>query len=403
MTTRQVVVTGLGLVSAAGVGTENNWRYVVAAQPTAAVDPALTGCPVDLSCRVPGFAPATPAARRLDRFAQLAMAAATEAWTSAGLHTTPVDGLRCGTVLGTLAGGVGTFEAEHARLLESGPDDVATGMIPMAMASSATGAVSMRFGLRGTSLVVSTACASGTVAIGMALAMVRSGLLDIVLAGGAEAPLTPMTAVGYQRLGALSRRVTDPAGASRPFSASRDGFVLGEGAGILVLEAAEHASARRARQLAVVAGYGESADAFHPIRPHPQGDGIRRAMLAALRDAQMTPADVGHVNAHATSTVLGDAAEGRAIASVFGTRVAVSSTKGVTGHPLGAAGALEAGYTVLALRDQLAPPTANLDDPDPAIDLDLVSGRPRRLPLHAAISNSSGFGGTNASLVLTHA
>ncbi|MFD9061117.1 beta-ketoacyl-[acyl-carrier-protein] synthase family protein [Kitasatospora purpeofusca] len=402
MTPRQVVVTGLGAVSSAGIGTKDNWARMLAAAGTASADPQLAACPTNLTCRVPGFDPATAlgaAATRLDRYAQLAVLAADEAWASAGLDAA-ADPTRCAAVMGTANGGLATLEARHIRFL-NGDVDATASCMPMALPSSAATTISLRLGLLGGALGLSTACTSGTAALGTALAMIRAGTADVVLAGGAEAPLTRLAAFGYSRLGALSRRTSDPAGASRPFAADRDGFVLAEGAGVLVLEAAEHALARGARPMAVVAGYGQSADGHHPLRPHPEGDGALRAMTAALVDAGLVPGDIGHVNAHATSTPLGDASEARAIAKLFGDRTAVSSTKGVTGHPMGASGALEAAYTVLALRHQLIPPTANLHEPQSGLGLDLVSGRPRPGPLAAAISNSFGFGGSNACLVLT--
>ncbi|MBY6307456.1 beta-ketoacyl-[acyl-carrier-protein] synthase family protein [Streptomyces clavuligerus] len=400
-----MVVTGIGVISAAGTGVEENWKRVVAGEPTAARDSVLFGSPVDFACRVPDFDPGPrpggPQAERLDRYAQLAMVAAAEALASAGLPASPGDPDRCGIVLGSVAGGMGTLEEQAARLERGGPTAVAGRTMPLGLLSSAAGAISVRHGLRGTCLSVATACASGTQAIGLARDLVGAGTLDIALAGGADAPLTPFNAAAYARLRALSRRADDPRGASRPFSATRDGFVLGEGAGFLVLEREDDARARRAPLLAVVAGHAATADAHHAVRPDPTGSGARRAMLGALADADLDPGSVGHINAHGTSTLLNDAVEGTAIGEVFGDRVAVSSTKGVTGHTFGAAGALEAAYAVLALREGLIPPTANLTDPDPSIPVDLVAAQARRARLDAVMSNSFGFGGYNASLVLT--
>lgn len=406
MSPSPITITGMGLVSAAGIGVADNWRRVVAARPTAARHPALAGHPVDFACRVPDFHPAALLGERraeyTDRFTQLALVAAREALTHARLRPADTDLTRFGVVLGTLAGGTATMETQQDRLLHGGAAAVAARTLPMGLTSSAAGELSIHFGLLGTTMTVVTACASGATAIGVARDLIRSGTLDVALAGGTESPITPLQAAAYHRLGALSRRTHDPLGASRPFTASRDGFVLGEGAGILVLENDAHARARGAPRLANVAGYGATADSHHAVRPEPTGDGARRAVLAALADAQIGADDVGYVNAHGTSTRLNDAVEGAVVAKVFGEAVAVSSTKGVTGHTLGAAGALEAGYSVLALRDSILPPTANLTDPDPGIAVDLVAGAARHTHVHAVVSNSFGFGGHNACLVLTH-
>ncbi|KOG85176.1 beta-ketoacyl-[acyl-carrier-protein] synthase family protein [Streptomyces varsoviensis] len=413
MSAPRVIVTGMGLISAAGIGAEANWRRIVAGEPTALHAPGLDGCPVDFGCAVPDFDPAEHLGRSraeaLDRYAQLAMVAAEEAMDSAGVAVREptersagtTDPARIGVVLGSLAGGTATIEAQQTQLERHGPTAVAGRTIPLGLVSSAAGALSARFGLLGASMSVTTACASGTTAIGTARDLIRTGALDVALAGGADAPLTPLNAAAYDRLRALSRRGDYPPAASRPFSATRDGFVLGEGAGFVVLESEEHARARGAPRLASIAGYGSAADGYHPVRPDPDGGGARRAILAALADAGMGADAIDYVNAHGTSTPLNDAVESAVVTDLLGDDVPVSSTKGVTGHPLGAAGALEAAYAVLALRDGIVPPTANLTDPDPDISVDLVAGAARRERLRAVLSNSFGFGGYNASLVIT--
>ncbi|MFI9383483.1 beta-ketoacyl-[acyl-carrier-protein] synthase family protein [Kutzneria sp. NPDC052558] len=400
-----VVVTGVGLVSAAGIGVADNWRRVVAGEPTAARDPALVGCPIDFACRVPGFDASgllgDRRAETADRFTQLAIVAAEEAMAHAGLGPDGADPTRFGVVLGTVAGGTATMEAQQAKLLREGPEAVSVRTMTMGLVSMAAGELSIRFGLRGVTMTVATACASGTNAIGIARDLIRSGKLDVALAGGADSPLTPLHSAAFHRLGALSRRTDQPLAASRPFAASRDGFVLGEGAGVLVLESDAHARARGATRLAEIAGYGTTADAYHVTRPAPAGTGAIRAMLDALTDSGLEAGDIDYVNAHGTSTRRNDEVESAAIAAVLGDGVAVSSTKGVTGHPFGAAGALEAGYSVLALRDSLLPPTANLTDPDPCVTVDLVAGAARGAKVRAVMSNSFGFGGHNACLVIT--
>ncbi|MFI6305946.1 beta-ketoacyl-[acyl-carrier-protein] synthase family protein [Amycolatopsis thailandensis] len=407
MTPPEVVVTGIGVVSAAGVGVDENWKRIVSGEPTADHDPELDGLPVDFACRVPDFNPVpllgTREAGRTDRYTQLALVAAHEALTSSRLRLENTDSTRAGVVLGTVSGGSSTMERQEERLLLAGSSAVSVRTMPMGLVNMAAGVLSIHFGLQGIALTTATACASGTNAIGVARDLIRSGAMDVVLAGGTDAPITPLSSAAFHRLGALSRRCHDPAGASRPFSADRDGFVLGEGAGILVLENERHARARQAPRLAKVAGYGASADSHHVTRPHPEGAGARRCMRAAIADAGLAPADIGHVNAHGTSTRLNDEVENAAIASIFGDQVAVTSTKGVTGHPFGAAGALEAAYSVLTLTTSVIPPTANLTEPDPRITVDVVAGTARHRNVGAVISNSFGFGGHNASLVFTAA
>ncbi|MBP0458782.1 beta-ketoacyl-[acyl-carrier-protein] synthase family protein [Streptomyces bomunensis] len=400
-------MTGLGLVTAAGADAAAAWATVMTGRSTATRDPELAGLAVDFSCRVPGFDAAAllgpAAAWRLDRFTQLAIVAARQAVTDAGLDPETWDGTRVGVIVGNSLGGTATWEQQHRRLLEDGPKSVSPLTIPMGMPNMVAGYVAIDVGARGPSMVTATACASGTTAIGLARDLLRGGACDIVLAGGTESALTPAAITGLQRMGGLSGRTDDPAAASRPFDAARDGFVAAEGAGMLVLERPEDARARGARPYAHVVGFGSSSDAYHATAPDPSGAGMERALRAALADAGIAPDAVDHVNAHGTSTPLNDVTESRVLRRVLGERPLVTSTKGVTGHPLAAAGAVEAGFAALALRHSVVPPTANLTRLDPEIDIDVVSGEARRAEMEIAVSTSLGFGGHNAALVLAAA
>jgi 3-oxoacyl-[acyl-carrier-protein] synthase II len=400
-------VTGLGLVSPAGIGVVENWTRICSGVSTAARDPALAGLPVDFSCRVPGFDADALLGRRLawrlDRIAHFAIVAAREALADAGLADPNWDDTRVGVVLGSGIGGVGTWEEQHHKMLRDGPRQVSALLIPSLAVNMVAGYVAMDCGARGPNLVTSTACASGTTAIGMARELLRSGVCDVVLTGGAEACVIPSIVTGFSQMGALSKRTDDPAAASRPFDALRDGFVAAEAAGVLVLERPEHAAARGARVRAFISGYGATADAYHATAPDPEGVSVERAMRTALHDAGIAPEAVAHINAHGTSTPLNDVIEAKVIHRVFGDAPAVSSTKGVTGHALGAAGAIEAAYTVLAVANSTVPPTANLDGQDPDVPVDVVAKEPRALRIPAAMSNSFGFGGQNAVLVVTAA
>ncbi|MFF5919604.1 beta-ketoacyl-[acyl-carrier-protein] synthase family protein [Streptomyces flavochromogenes] len=398
------LVTGAGLVTPAGVGVKANWDTVLAGRPTAAHLPELDGLPVTMACQVPDFSPRElgHGSWQWDRFTQFAVVAAREALEQAGL--TPggwADSSRVAVIIGSGAGGTATLEAQHRILLEEGPSSVSPLTLPMGLVNMAAGQVAIDISANGPCLAPCTACAAGASALGIGRELLRQGVVDVVVAGGAEAPITPLYVSSFARMRALSRRSDDPATASRPFDAGRDGFVLGEGAGVLVLETEEHAAARGARPLARLTGYGASSDAHHVTSPHPEGRGAELAMRAALDDAGLTPGDVDYVNAHGTSTPLNDVTEAGVVSRLLGDGVAVSSTKGVTGHPLGAAGAVEAAYCVLAIRDGLIPPTAGLVDPDPRIAVDLVRGTARTGPVRAALSNSFGFGGQNATLVFT--
>jgi 3-oxoacyl-[acyl-carrier-protein] synthase II len=406
---RGVAITGMGLVTPAGIGVEENWRRVLSGVSAAATDPELKGEKVDISCRVAGFDPTAELGRRtawkLDRFTQLAVVGARQAVADSGLDTGVWDCTRVGVVIGNSLGGAATLEKQLRTYSEGTPEDVSALMIPMSMVNMVAGYVAMDLRIHGPSLVTATACASGASAIGTAREWLLSGLCDVVLAGGTESAISPGTLNGLSRMGALSGRTDQPAAASRPFAADRDGFVAGEGAAILVLERCADATARGARRYADIAGFSATSDAHHATAPHPQGEGLARALRAALADAGVLPDEVEHVNAHGTSTPMNDLTEARALHSVLGDRAAVTSTKGVTGHTLAAAGAVEAAYTALALYHGAVPPTANVESLDPAIDVDIdvVTGTARHRRLSVAASTSLGFGGHNAALVLTAA
>jgi 3-oxoacyl-[acyl-carrier-protein] synthase II len=406
-TSAPVAVTGLGLVTPAGVGTTTTWERVLAGQPTALRHPDLTGLPVDICCPVPDLDVDEILGRRtawrIDRVTHLALIAAGEALRDAALDPGAWDGARVGVVLGNALGGSRTYEQAYTTVYEQGPEWIS----PLAMVNGpvnmVAGHLSIRFGALGPNMVVATACASGTSAIGVARQLLTSHACDIVITGASEAPLERVPMAAYARMGALSQRLHDPQSASRPFDADRDGFVAAEGAAILILERAEDARARGAHVHAVVRGYGASADAHHASAPDPDGHGITRAVQAAAADAGMSVADVQHINAHGTSTPLNDLTEGRLIARLYPGQPAVTSAKGVTGHTLGAAGAIEAALTALTVEHGLIPPTANLDKLDPDLDIDVVASSARQTPVQVAVSHSLGFGGQNAALLITQA
>ncbi|MFI1198362.1 beta-ketoacyl synthase [Streptomyces sp. NPDC020883] len=399
-----LAVTGIGLVTPAGSGTAATWEGVCAGRGTAAPDPELAGLPVAFSCRVPGFDPRTqvPGTRpwQHDRCTQFALAAAHEAVTAAGLDPAAWNAPRVAVVLGSAAGGVGTYEDQHRKLTDTGPRAVSPLTLPAFLPNMAAGRLAIALGARGPVLHTATACASGASAVALAALLLSAGACDIAVAGGADAMVTPLCATAFARMGALSRRHDAPARASRPFDAERDGFVLAEGAGVLVLERTADAEARHAPVQARLVGYGIAADAHHPVAPDPEGRGLRLAVQEALRSAGATAREIDHINAHGTSTPLNDRAEAATLARLFdAASPSVTSTKGVLGHTMGAAGAIEAALTALTVKHQLVPPTANFHHPDPdSPALDLVTTHPRPQPIHLALSNSLGFGGHSTTL-----
>jgi 3-oxoacyl-[acyl-carrier-protein] synthase II len=401
-------ITGVGLVTSAGVGVSVAWERIQAGVATAATEvPALAGLPADFGCMVTDF-DATDAigrrkAWRLDRCSQFAVTAALEALADAGLEPATWNGARVGVVIGNGIGGAATWERQHRTLLAEGPLAVSPMLIPMLSINMSAGYVAMECGAHGPNFVTATACASGTTAVGMARELLRSGTCDVVITGGTEACLVPSIISGFSQMGALSQRRSDPTTASRPFDVDRDGFVPAEGAGVLILERTLDARARHAQVRALVSGYGASADAYHATAPDPQGKGAEYALRMALRDAGVQPDEVDHVNAHGTATPLNDVTEARMIHRVLGDRPAVTSIKGVVGHALGAAGAIEAVATALTVQHAVIPPTANLDSQAPEVELDVVTKTAREAAVRVAVSNSFGFGGQNAVLVITGA
>jgi 3-oxoacyl-[acyl-carrier-protein] synthase II len=410
-----VAVTGAALLTPVGNDLETSWQSLLAGRcgigPITRFD--ATGLKTTIAGEVKGFDPEKyldkKAARRFDPFVQYAVAAGKMALADSGLVIDETLAPQVGCAMGCGLGGLATIEANHETLLKRGPDRISPFFIPMMIGNMAPGQVSIELGLKGPNLLTSTACAAGTHAIGLAFHQIRDNGYLAMLAGGAESVITPLTVAGFNALKALSTRNDDPARASRPFDKDRDGFVIGEGSGLLLLEEWEHAQRRGAKIYAEVAGFGASGDAYHMTAPPESGEGAISAMKAALDDAAglgVTLADIGYINAHGTSTELNDIIETRAIKNVFGDlapKLAISSTKSMTGHLLGAAGGVEAVITALALKHGLIPPTINLDAPDPACDLDYVPHHSRRADLQAALSNSFGFGGTNGCLVLKKA
>ena len=409
--TSDVVVTGLGATTPLGGDVDSTWEALLAGRSGVSriTDDWIKEYPAQLVARLkvdPAEQIDRVRARRLDRSQQVAVIAAEEAWKHSGVADAGVDPLRIAVVFGTGIGGALTLLGQDDILEEKGPKRVSPFTIPMLMPNGPAAAVGLAIGAKGGVHAPVSACASGAEAIRWGLDLIRFDRADVVLVGGTEACVHPLPMAGFAAMRAMSTRNDEPERASRPFDKARDGFVLGEGAAALVLERADAAKARGARVHARLAGAGGTADGYDLVAPHPEGEGAARAIGAALRDAGLTAADVGHVNAHATSTPVGDTAEAAAIRSSLGEHVMVSATKSQTGHLLGAAGALEAVFTVLALREQLVPGTANLDDPDDdaAVQaLDIVRGEPRPAKLSAAVNDSFGFGGHNMALVFTTA
>jgi len=406
---RRVVITGIGILSPVGIGLEQNWTNIVAGNSgirTISLFDA-TGYPSTVAGEVPDFDVtqylSPKEAKKMDRFIQLGMAAGIEAVNDSGLEITDANADRIGVYIGSGIGGIGTIENTTRTVLEKGPRRVSPFYVPSAIINMISGNLSIMFNMKGPNLSMVTACSTATHAIGDAGRLIEYGDADVMVAGGAEAPITPTAVAGFGNAKALTGRNDDPAGASRPWDLGRDGFIISEGAGVVVLEEYEHARARGAKIYAELAGFGLSGDAYHMTSPSEGGEGAARCMNNALRNAGMNADQVDYVNAHGTSTPLGDLAETKAVKTTFGDNaksVAVSSTKSMTGHLLGAAGGIEAIYTALAIKHQVAPPTINLDDPDPECDLDYVPNTARDMKIDVALSNSFGFGGTNGTLVL---
>ena len=404
---RRVVVTGLGLICGVGNNSTEVWQNLLAGRSGVGkithFDAEKFAC--QIAAEVRGFDPLNfiekKELKKMGRFIHLALAASDEAMKMCGLRVTPEIGPRVGVHIGSGIGGFDVIEREHEALLSGGPRRISPFFIPATIVNLAAGHVSIRYGAKGPNEATCTACTTGAHAIGDAYKIIERSDADVMIAGGTEAAITPMGVGGFAAMRALSTRNDEPEKASRPWDKDRDGFVIGEGAGILVLEELEHARRRGAPILAEIVGYGMSADAFHITQPSEDGDGGYRVMMNAIHSAGLTPADIGYVNAHGTSTPIGDVLETKALKRTFGenTRVAVSSTKSMTGHLLGGAGGLEAGITVLALRGQMLPPTINLETPGEGCDLDFVPRVARKVTMKYALSNSFGFGGTNGSLV----
>jgi len=408
MSRRRVVVTGVGIVSPVGSSEEVAWPAIRDGRSGIRRIQSFdtSDYEVHIAGEVRDFDPLQYCSKRelnrLDPFVQFAIVAAEQAITNAGLDLEGEDRSRLGSFVGTGIGGLQEIEAQHQRLLENGPRRTSPLMIPKLMTNAGAGQVAMRYGLHGPSMSVSSACASASHALGEALQCIRVGMADVMICGGAEAAVTPLGLSGFQQAKALSTRNDDPEGASRPFDLNRDGFVMAEGAAILVLEGLDHARKRGAEILAELAGYGASSDAYHVTLPDPEGRGAVLAMRNSLRDAGLAPEDVDYINAHGTGTRAGDDIEARAVCAIFGEhagKLAISSSKSVFGHLLGASGALESAVCLWAMRDGVCPPTINLDDPDPACcGLNFVPNQPQERRIDVVLNNSFGFGGHNVSL-----
>ena len=405
---RRVVITGIGLVSALGIGTRETWAGLLAGQSgvgrVTRFD--VTAYAAQIAAEVKGFNALDwiekKDVKKMDLFIQYAIAASQFAVDDAALTITPDVAPEIGAFIGSGIGGFITIEREHEALLNGGPRKVSPFFIPSAIINLASGQVSIRFGAKGPNLATCTACSASAHAIGESFEIIRRGDASAMIAGGSEAAITPMSLGGFGQLRALSTRNDDPGRASRPFDKDRDGFIIGEGAGVVILEELEFAKARGARIYAELVGYGSTGDAYHMTAPSEDGDGARRAMAMAVRKAGIRPDEIDYINAHGTSTPYNDKLETLAIKNLFGDhayRVVISSTKSMTGHLLGGAGGLEAGITALAVQQSLVPPTINLDHPDPECDLDYVPHTKREMSIRYALSNSFGFGGTNATLL----
>ena len=403
---RRVVITGLGLICSVGNTTEAVWKALLAGKSgvdrITAFDTSAFAC--QIAAEVRNFDPLNfiekKEVKKMGRFIHFALAAAEEAIKMSDLKVTPENAERVGVHIGSGIGGFDVIEREHKALLEGGPRKVSPFFIPAAIINLAAGHVSMKFNAKGPNEATATACTTSAHSVGDSMRIIQHGDADVMIAGGTEAAITPMGVGGFAAMRALSTRNDDPARASRPWDRDRDGFVIGEGAGILILEELEHARRRNAPIVAELVGYGMSADAYHMTQPAPEHEGGFRVMRNALCDAKLEPSAIGYLNAHGTSTPIGDTLEAHAIRNLFGKKVPVSSTKSMTGHLLGGAGGLEAGVTVLALRDQMLPPTINLENQDPETDnMDFVPNQARKASFEYAMSNSFGFGGTNGALL----
>ena len=407
---RRVVITGVGLITPLGNGSSETWQALLEGRSGAGLITRFDASqfPTRFAAEIRNFDPAVfiekKEVKKMDTFIHYALAASEYAMQDSGLSRwSGAEGERSGVIIGSGIGGFGSIEAEHAILLDHGPKRVSPFFIPASIVNLAAGRVSMRFGALGPNSAPCTACSAGSHAVGDSFRIIERGDADIMIAGGSEAAITPLAVAGFDALKALSRRNDDPAKASRPFDRDRDGFVLGEGAGIVILEEMEHALRRNAKIYAEVVGYGMSGDAYHITAPPPGGDGAIRAMRMTLRDAGIAPEQVDYINAHGTSTPPNDRTETAAIRTVFGAhayKLAISSTKSMIGHLLGASGAVEIVVTALTIRDQIIHPTINLENQDPDCDLDYVPGKARNAKIRYALSNSFGFGGTNACILL---
>jgi len=405
---RRVVVTGVGLVCGCGIGTEEVWQNLIAGRSGVGTITAFDATAFD--CRIAGevrnFDPLNwiekKEIKKMGRFIQFALAASEFAVAQSGLDMAAVNAEKVGVYVGSGIGAFEVIEREHSKLLSAGPHRVSPFFITATIANLAAGQISIRYGATGPNLTCATACTTGAHAVGESFRVIQRGDADVMICGGSEAAVTPLSVAGFASMRALSTRNDDPVTASRPWDAGRDGFVVGEGAGVLILEEYEHAVKRGATILAELVGYAANSDAYHTNAPPEDGRGVRRVMQLALEDAGVSPNEIKYLNAHATSTPLGDRAEARAICETFGDwskSLLVSSTKSMTGHLLGGAGSLEAGVTVLALRDQVAPPMTNLQDVDDACGFQLVRDKGLPTSMEYAMTNSFGFGGTNASLI----
>ncbi|MCS7163950.1 MAG: beta-ketoacyl-ACP synthase II [Thermodesulfovibrio sp.] len=405
---RRVVVTGLGMVSPLGLDVQSSWQAVIQGKSGVGYITQFdtTNYPVKIAAEVKGFDPTNyiepKEVKKMDRFIHFAIAATEMAIADSQLKITPENSERIGVVIGSGMGGLPAIEYYHKVLIEKGWRRISPFFIPMVIVNLAAGQISIRYGIKGPNIAVTTACATGNHSIGEAFRIIQYGDADVMIAGGTEAVITPMAIAGFSIMRALSTRNHEPEKASRPFDIDRDGFVMGEGAGILILEELGHAIKRGAKIYAELVGYGMNADAYHITAPSPQGEGGARCMKMALKDAGISPEEIDYINAHGTSTKQGDELETQAIKTIFGEhayKLCVSSTKSMTGHLLGAAGGVEAIFTVLSIYEGIIPPTINLDNPDPECDLDYVPYKAKKKEIRYAMTNSFGFGGTNSSLV----